>query len=126
MATKNDGSAAELRRLRDIFRCVGEERFKVIEPMLEDLAFQRTKLADAREQFANTPLVLAYDNGGGQRGIRENPAIKAYNQLFRTYSDCIMSVVKLLPEQEQAKVSDEDSEIGKWLMQEVKRAKKTA
>lgn len=53
--------------------------------LAEQLEFQRGRLEEARAKLDGAPLVLAYDNGGGQTGIRKNPAFEAYNALMGTY-----------------------------------------
>lgn len=53
--------------------------------LAEELAWQAKKLAEARAMIKNAPVVIAYDNGGGQSGIRKNPAFEAYAQLFGAF-----------------------------------------
>lgn len=53
------------------------------------------KLAETRKEMGNTRLVVAYDNGGGQTGIRENPVYKAYNAHMRTYLSALETLQRL-------------------------------
>lgn len=57
-----------------------------VDELAEQLEFMRGRLIEAREQLDGAPIVMAYDNGGGQKGIRKNPAFDAYSQLMRTYT----------------------------------------
>lgn len=48
-----------------------------------------SKLEETKQELEHQPLVIAYDNGGGQSGTRKNPAYEAYNQLMRTYTSTL-------------------------------------
>ncbi len=39
---------------------------------------------------------MEYDNGGGQTGVRENPAFRAYEALWKTYLSGLDALLKLL------------------------------
>lgn len=38
------------------------------------------------EKIETEPLIVAYDNGGGQSGTRENPFYPAYEKLLASYT----------------------------------------
>lgn len=42
---------------------------------------------------------MEYDNGGGQTGVRENPAFRAYEALWKTYLSGLDALLKQLPAQ---------------------------
>lgn len=66
--------------------------------LAENVLFQRRKLADTRQVMAksNAQLIAAYNNGGGQSGIRKNPIYEAYNQLMANYRKSLAQLVELL------------------------------
>ena len=57
--------------------------------MAADLAaevlWQADKLKAARRQIGAKGVAVKYDNGGGQKGERRNPAFDGYNALFKSY-----------------------------------------
>ena len=57
--------------------------------MAADLAaevlWQADKLKAARRQIGSKGVAVKYDNGGGQKGERRNPAFDGYNALFKSY-----------------------------------------
>lgn len=57
--------------------------------LAENIIFLTEKLSRTRALIQNMEVVIPYDNGGGQRGIRENPAYSAYQKLVRTYSKLV-------------------------------------
>lgn len=75
------------------------EKISVILPVIENVCWMQVKLEDAREDIAEDGLTTEYDNGGGQSGIRENPAFKAYEALWKSYSAGLQIILGVLPEQ---------------------------
>lgn len=69
-----------------------------ITPIIENVCWMKVKLDDAREDIGEDGLIVPYDNGGGQRGVRENPAFKAYEALWKSYSGGMATILDLLPE----------------------------
>lgn len=55
-------------------------------------AFIRQTLEEARERLKDQPLVIAYDNGGGQTGIRENPEWIAFEKLQKSYHATLRAI----------------------------------
>lgn len=47
--------------------------------------FMRAKLQQTSKALQNQNIVVPYDNGGGQCGIREHPAFAAYEKLLKEY-----------------------------------------
>lgn len=73
----------------------------VLAPVIDNLAWQRIKLDEARLQMQDEDLICEYDNGGGQTGIRENPIFKAYINLFRAYMVGLEKYTSYLPKELQ-------------------------
>ena len=89
----------EKQRLKSLlFDCgMSDERQKILEPVLDNVAWMRVKLDDAREAIKGSSVAIPYDNGGGQKGIRENPLFKGYESLFKTYMSGIDKILASLP-----------------------------
>lgn len=77
----------------------------VLTPVIDNMAWQRVKLDEARAQMQDANIVCHYDNGGGQAGERENPIFKAYINLWRAYMVGLEKYTAYLPKdlQEEAK-----------------------
>ncbi len=50
-----------------------------------EVLWQADKLKAARRQIGSKGVAVKYDNGGGQKGERRNPAFDGYNALFKSY-----------------------------------------
>ena len=51
--------------------------------------FMRDRLEKTREALADADVVIPYDNGGGQTGIRANPAYSEYEKLLKAYQKAL-------------------------------------
>ena len=76
---------------------LSEKRMKLLEPVILNTAWMKAKLDDARDAIKNSQIVISYDNGGGQKGIRENPLFKGYESLWRSYMAGMSRILDCLP-----------------------------
>ena len=54
--------------------------------LIEQLKHIANRLMEEGRKMADEPLIIDYDNGGGQAGIRENPFYPAYEKLLASYT----------------------------------------
>ncbi len=89
----------EIQRIKDILLDynVSENRIKILESVIENTAWMRIKLDNAREAVKNSNVVIPYDNGGGQKGLRENPLFKGYESLWKSYMSGMGRIFECLP-----------------------------
>lgn len=64
--------------------------------LAESVVFMSDKLKESREAMKNEPLIIPYDNGGGQSGIRENPHFVAYEKLVATYTKSLRQLSEIV------------------------------
>lgn len=99
----------EKKRIIDILVEAGisKRRMNMLAPVIENVSWMRAKLDDSRDLIKNSNIVMPYDNGGGQRGIRENPAFKGYESLWKAYMQGMNRILDTLPPEEiQAAVEE--------------------
>lgn len=91
----------EQNRINELLNEVGvsAKRMKLLEPIVINTAWMKAKLDDAREAIKNSNIVISYDNGGGQKGIRENPLFKGYESLWRSYMAGMGKILDSLPQE---------------------------
>lgn len=75
-----------------------ENKMQILIPVIENTAWMKVKLEDARTEIEDENLTCEYDNGGGQKGERENPKMKAYEALWKSYMAGMKTIVDALPE----------------------------
>ena len=98
---------------------VSDKRIKMLEPVILNTAWMKAKLDDAREVIKNSNVVIPYDNGGGQTGIRENPVFKGYESLLKAYMNGMERILACLP-QEIARVEAEEAAKPKTMLELVR------
>ena len=64
--------------------------------LAENVLWMEAKLANAREVIGRSSVAIPYDNGGGQKGIRKNPAFDGYNALMSSYSKALKQLCDML------------------------------
>lgn len=103
----------EKRRLTRMLRTgnTNPELVKALRPIIDNTAWMHVKLEDARAAIRNTQVAIPYDNGGGQKGIRENPAFHGYESLWKSYMLGMGRLLDSIPpktaEDEKKKLADE-------------------
>jgi hypothetical protein len=92
----------EQNRIIELLNEVGisAKKMKLLEPIVINTAWMKVKLDDAREAIKNSNIVISYDNGGGQKGIRENPLFKGYESLWRSYMAGMAKILDSLPQEQ--------------------------
>lgn len=96
-----------------------KQKVKFLMPIIENTAWMKVKLDDARELIQDAEICVEYDNGGGQRGIRENPLFKAYEALWKSYVSGMSQIIGVLPE-EKAKEAEQIVEKPKSVLELVR------
>lgn len=99
---------------------VPQQRRDVLAPVIDNLAWQRVKLDEAREEMQDASIVCHYDNGGGQSGERENPIFKAYINLWRAYMVGLEKYTSYLPKELQEEAAGGSISV----LEQVKKMKK--
>ena len=64
--------------------------------LAESVLFMAKKLKETRAILKDEPVVIPYDNGGGQKGIRENPHYTAYEHLQTTYNKALRQLTEIV------------------------------
>lgn len=91
-----------------LFSCnIPENKIQLLEPVIENTAWMRAKLDEARDQIRSSGVAIPYDNGGGQTGIRENPLFKGYSNLWKSYMSGMNVIMALLPRETVEKEAEE-------------------
>lgn len=95
----------EQRKMLKIFWDSGldADKINILTPLIENISWMKVKLDDAREDIGEDGLTAKYDNGGGQKGIREHPAFKAYESLWKSYNSGLAVILSHMQGQDAEK-----------------------
>ena len=112
----------EHKRLEDLLSRadVPQQQRDVLAPVIDNMAWQRIKLDEARQEMQEASIVCEYNNGGGQSGTRENPIFKAYINLWRAYMVGLEKYTSYLP----ADLQEEAAGNSMTVLEEVRRMKR--
>lgn len=86
---------------------VDDTMIETLRPVMENVAYMKDKLDGARDAIKNSSVAISYDNGGGQKGIRENPLYKGYEALWKSYLAGMKMIIDAMPECETKKTEEE-------------------
>lgn len=92
---------AEMQRLKDLLASAGvsDNRIKMLDAVIENTSWMKVKLDEARQVVQESSVVISYNNGGGQKGIRENPIFKGYEALWKSYMSGMNVILGVLPKE---------------------------
>lgn len=88
---------------------VSHARITALENVIVNTAWMSAKLDVARSDIGSGHLTVKYDNGGGQKGVRQNPLFSAYEDLFKSYMNGMKEILATLP-REVAKAEKETAD----------------
>ena len=94
-----------VRELEKIFENVDEDKRKVIEPLLEDVAFLERKLAELRK----LPLLRVHPNNP------ERQETTAAGKMYKEYLQSYLNAVKVLQSTLSRYTQEEQDAFDKWL-----------
>lgn len=89
----------EQKRIYNLLTEVGisEKRMNLMEPVIYNTSWMKAKLDDAMEAIKQSNVVISYDNGGNQKGIRINPLFTGYEALWKSYMSGMNRILDCLP-----------------------------
>jgi hypothetical protein len=90
---------------------ISDYNLKVLEPVIANCAWMRIRLDEARKQMEGCQIVVDYDNGGGQKGVRENPIFKAYEALWKSFMLGMNRILDAIPKEEQKEIASKVEEV---------------
>lgn len=98
----------ELHHLEEIFRDVDDKKRDFVQRQIEQLAWFNVSIVDLQERVDQFGTLVAYDNGGGQNGVRTNPDVKTLLDYQKACSTIVRTLLSIVPEGKIAKKRDLD------------------
>lgn len=109
MSDLEEKATMEVERLKSLlFDCnISEKKIGFLDDVINNVAWMKVKLDEARAAIKTSNVVIPYDNGGGQKGMRENPLFKGYESLFKSYMSGMQQILNVLPKQVAEETKEE-------------------
>lgn len=73
--------------------------------LIGQLRLMADRIIEEGKHIPDEPLVMEYDNGGGQTGVRENPFYPAYEKLLTSYTRTMAAVKDIAGENDTEVIS---------------------
>ena len=116
---------AEKERLETILKRadVPQQQRDMLAPVINAISWQRVKLEETQDLMKDADVVCRYNNGGGQKGWRQNPIFKGYLELWRGYMLGLEKYSSYLPKDLQQEVAADNVSILEQVREMKKKAK---
>ena len=93
----------ELQRLSDLFKDIDENKRNFVQRQIEQLAWLNISIMDLQARIDQFGTLVAYDNGGGQSGVRANPDLKTLNDYQKLATAITRTLNSVVPVKEISK-----------------------
>lgn len=93
----------EVRRLKQLFREIDENKKKLVYTTIEDVAFMTITMKDLRETIIREGTTATYKNGENQYGTKQSPEAQMYLQLSQKQTAAMKLLLDCLPKTEKSK-----------------------
>lgn len=98
----------ERNRLKKLLKESGADdwRIKMLLHVIENTAWMYVKLEDTRETIKTEDVAVPYDNGGNQKGTRQNPLFQGYEALWKAYMSGMSQIMSAAEVKKDAKSAE--------------------
>lgn len=97
----------EYNALRRMFKTVKDDdpdKMKLLERIIEEVAFQKVAMKAARADMILHGLQTTTKNAS-QKFVKENPAVQTYDKYARSYASNMKTLIDMLPPKQKKEVS---------------------
>ena len=108
ISTKKARITREATRLTKLFADVDENKKKLVQTTIKDVAFMTVEMEDLRQEIAEKGSVEEYKNGANQYGKKQSAAAQMYLQLSQKQTAAMKILLDQLPKTEAKKQPDAD------------------
>ena len=89
----------EINRLRKTFREIDENKKKLVQTTIEDVAFLTVTMQDLRENIIRDGTTVEYKNGENQYGTKQSPDAQMYLAMSQKQAQAIKILLDCMPKQ---------------------------
>lgn len=87
----------EIARLNDIFSEIDANMLQVLSPLIRNSAYITIVIDELHGIINETGYVDKYDNGGGQKGIKESVYVKMHKDYSKLQKDNLRCLAEYVP-----------------------------
>ena len=97
----------EINRLKKLFKEIDENRKKLVQTTIEDVAFLTVTMQDLRENIVRDGTTVTYKNGENQYGTKQSPDAQLYLQMSQKQTQAMKILIDCMPKTPASTVKDD-------------------
>ena len=98
----------EISRLRRLFKDIDENKKKLVNTTIEDIAFMTVTMQELRDNIVRTGTTVKYQNGANQFGTKQSPDAQLYLQMSQKQTQAMKILLDCMPKTEKKITVPED------------------
>ncbi len=98
----------EVGRLRRLFKEIDENKKKLVDSTIADVAFLTITMQDLRDKIIRNGTTTDYKNGENQWGVKQSPDAQLYLQMSQKQTQAMKILVDCLPKTPSKQVIKDD------------------
>lgn len=87
----------EINRLKKLFKEIDENKKKLVQTTIEDVAFLTVTMQDLRENIVREGTTVTYKNGENQYGTKQSPDAQLYLQMSQKQTQAMKILIDCMP-----------------------------
>lgn len=87
----------EVNRLKKLFREIDENKKKLVQTTIEDVAFLTVTMQDLRENIIREGTTVEYKNGENQYGTKQSPDAQMYLAMSQKQTQAMKILLECMP-----------------------------
>lgn len=88
----------EKAKLNKILKSVDENKRKLVDNLVDNIAFMSVELQDLQEIIKNNGSVERYKNGQNQYGYKQSSAVQVYNAMLKSFASSLKILLQTVDE----------------------------
>lgn len=101
MSEKEKAIKKEKNKLKKIFKDIDKNKLDFVMTLIDRLAWLNVSVKELEEIIDEEGTMIEYNNGGGQRGMKDNPNVKTLINYTKNISTITKQLVDLVPPNKQ-------------------------
>lgn len=97
----------EINRLKKLFKEIDENKKKLVQTTIEDVAFLTVTMQDLRENIVRDGTTVTYKNGENQYGTKQSPDAQLYLQMSQKQTQAMKILIDCMPKTPASTVKDD-------------------
>lgn len=98
----------EVNRLKKLFKEIDENKKKLVQTTIEDVAFLTITMQDLRENIVRDGTTVEYQNGENQRGVKQSPDAQLYLAMSQKQTQAMKILLDCMPKTQPGTFTQDD------------------